>query len=150
MLLHDTKNWFSCCLLFVLCQCCMEFRVLAYGMQCFKSCSVCVVCRGNIPADGSGDSGGTGLVSGPAGDHSDPPLSQRDGLQQGAQLSTRKHVHLYLHGGVNSKLTQRQAYSHNTTCSEYFHRVWTLHYNLHLISTTNGSSSVLKSSAFAT
>lgn len=49
---------------------------------------VCVLHRGDVPADGSGDSGGTGLVSGPAGDHSDPPLSQRDGLQQGAHLST--------------------------------------------------------------
>lgn len=32
--------------------------------------------RGNISADGSGDSGGTGLVPGPVGDHSDPSLRQ--------------------------------------------------------------------------
>ena len=35
-------------------------------------------------------------MSGPAGDHSDPPLSQRDGLQQGEHPSTHKHAHSYL------------------------------------------------------
>ena len=65
---------------------------------------VCVLPRGDIPADGSGDSGGAGLVSGPAGDHSDPPLSQRDGLQQGAHLST--HTIVYFHPPSTSVLTQ--------------------------------------------
>lgn len=55
--------------------------------QCVKISHVCVIPRGDLPADGSGDSGGTGLVSGSAGDHSDAPLSQRDGLQQGVHTS---------------------------------------------------------------
>lgn len=39
--------------------------------------------RGDVPAAGQGDTGGARLVPGPAGNHPDLPLRQRDGLQQG-------------------------------------------------------------------
>lgn len=55
----------------------------------FKMFTRVLFFRGNISADGSGDSGGTGLVPGPVGDHSDPSLRQWDGLQQGAPQCTR-------------------------------------------------------------
>ena len=38
---------------------------------------------GNQCQAGGGDAGGAGLVSGPAGDHPDPPVRVRHGQQQG-------------------------------------------------------------------
>ena len=49
--------------------------------------SVCqsqsIAIRPAVPAARPGHAGGAGLVLGPAGDHPDAPLSQRNGLQQG-------------------------------------------------------------------
>ena len=48
-------------------------------------------CRWNVRPTGSGNTGGTRLVLGPAGNHPDPPFRQRHGLQQGKITFNAQH-----------------------------------------------------------
>lgn len=64
--------------------------------------------RPAVPAARTGHTGGAGLVFGPAGDHPDTPLRQRNGLQQGTRASLNQRVQpIYQPACISAQLRLR-------------------------------------------
>lgn len=85
--------------------------------------------RPAVPAARTGHTGGAGLVLGPAGDHPDTPLRQRNGLQQGArpplnqpvQPIYQQYITMLVHSGeLRIEITVKLV-DFNTFSSHDFH-----------------------------